>query len=39
MRPAKFVIYTFGGSFIWACGTILAGYYFGEAIGLAADPA
>ena len=35
MRIPKFVLYTFGGSLIWAAGTILAGYYFGEALGLA----
>ncbi len=34
MRIPKFVAYTFAGSIIWAAGTILAGYYFGEAIGL-----
>ncbi|MCE2614886.1 MAG: DedA family protein [Nitrosopumilus sp. (ex Thoosa mismalolli)] len=34
MRIPKFVLYTFAGSLIWATGTILAGYYFGEAIGL-----
>ena len=34
MRIPKFVLYTFGGSCIWATGTILSGYYFGEAIGL-----
>lgn len=36
MRALKFVIYTYAGSAVWACATILAGYYFGEAIGLAA---
>ena len=30
----KFVLYTFGGSCVWATGTILSGYYFGAAIGL-----
>lgn len=34
MRAPKFVLYTFLGSCVWAAGTILAGYYFGEAIGL-----
>ena len=35
MKILKFVMYTFAGSLIWSAGTILAGYYFGEAIGLA----
>ena len=35
MKIPKFVLYTFAGSCIWAAGTILAGYYFGEAMGLA----
>ena len=35
MRIPKFVFYTFVGSCIWSTGTILSGYYFGEAIGLA----
>ncbi|MGH1520818.1 MAG: DedA family protein [Nitrosopumilus sp.] len=34
MKIPKFVIYTFAGSFIWSTITILAGYYFGEAIGI-----
>lgn len=34
MKIPKFVLYTFAGSCVWATGTILAGYYFGEAIGL-----
>ncbi|MDH5432029.1 MAG: DedA family protein [Nitrosopumilus sp.] len=34
MRIPKFVLYTFGGSCIWSSATILAGYYFGTAIGL-----
>ena len=34
MKTPKFLLYTFIGSFIWSTGTILAGYYFGEAIGL-----
>ena len=37
MRASKFVIYTYAGSAAWACITILAGYYFGEAIGLVAS--
>ena len=36
MRVVRFVVYTYAGSTVWACATILAGYYFGEAIGLAA---
>ena len=35
MKIPKFVLYTFGGSCIWSAGTILSGYYFGEAMGLA----
>ena len=34
MRIPKFLLYTFAGSCVWSAGTILAGYYFGEAIGL-----
>ena len=34
MRIPKFVLFTFIGSCIWAAGTILAGYYFGEALGI-----
>ncbi len=34
MRIPKFILYTFGGSCVWSTGTILSGYYFGEAIGL-----
>lgn len=34
MKIPKFVLYTFGGSCVWATGTILSGYYFSEAIGL-----
>jgi len=37
MKIPKFVMYTFAGSCIWSAGTILAGYYFGEAIGLASN--
>ena len=35
MKIPKFILYTFTGSCVWSAGTILAGYYFGEAIGLA----
>lgn len=35
MKIPKFVLYTFAGSCVWATGTILSGYYFGEAMGLA----
>ncbi len=31
MKIPKFILYTFGGSFVWSAGTILAGYYFGTA--------
>ena len=34
MKIPKFVIYTFAGSCVWSTGTILSGYYFGEAIGI-----
>ena len=34
MRIPKFIMYTFAGSIVWSSATILAGYYFGEAIGL-----
>ena len=34
MKTLKFLLYTFIGSCIWSAGTIIAGYYFGEAIGL-----
>ena len=37
MNIPKFLIYTFAGSMLWSTGTILAGYYFGEALGLAVD--
>ena len=37
MRIPKFIMYTFAGSIIWSSATILAGYYFGEAIGLTAS--
>ncbi len=35
MKIPKFILYTFTGSLIWSTVTILSGYYFGEAIGLA----
>ncbi|ABX12130.1 SNARE associated Golgi protein [Nitrosopumilus maritimus SCM1] len=35
MKIPKFILYTFAGSCIWSTGTILSGYYFGEAMGLA----
>ncbi len=35
MRIPKFIVYTFVGSLLWSTVTILSGYYFGEAIGLA----
>ncbi|MHA7733231.1 DedA family protein [Nitrosopumilus sp. S6] len=38
MKIPKFVLYTFAGSCIWSAGTILSGYYFGEAMGLATNP-
>lgn len=34
MKIPKFILYTFAGSCIWSAGTILAGYYFGKALGL-----
>ena len=34
MRIPKFVAYTFAGSCVWSAGTILSGYYFGEAMGI-----
>ena len=37
MKIPKFVTYTFAGSCIWSAGTILSGYYFGEAIGLTSN--
>ena len=37
MRISKFVTYTFAGSCVWSAGTILAGYYFGEAIGITSN--
>jgi len=33
MKIPKFIFYTFTGSCVWSAGTILSGYYFGEAIG------
>ncbi|AJM91840.1 MULTISPECIES: DedA family protein [Nitrosopumilus] len=35
MKIPKFILYTFAGSCVWSAGTILSGYYFGEAMGLA----
>jgi membrane protein DedA with SNARE-associated domain len=37
MRIPKFVMYTFAGSCVWSTGTILSGYYFGEAIGITSN--
>jgi membrane protein DedA with SNARE-associated domain len=37
MRIPKFVVYTFAGSCVWSTGTILSGYYFGEAIGITSN--
>jgi membrane protein DedA with SNARE-associated domain len=37
MRIPKFVTYTFAGSIVWSTGTILSGYYFGEAIGITSN--
>ena len=34
MKILKFLLYTFAGSCVWTAATILAGYYFSEAIGL-----
>ena len=34
MRISKFILYTFVGSCAWSACTILAGYYFGESLGL-----
>lgn len=34
MKIPKFIMYTFAGSCVWSTGTILAGYYFGESLGL-----
>ena len=39
MRIPKFVTYTFAGSCIWSAGTILSGYYFGEAISITSNTA
>ena len=33
MKIPKFILYTFTGSCVWSSVTILAGYYFGEAMG------
>jgi len=37
MKIPKFLMYTFAGSCVWSAVTILSGYYFGEAIGLASN--
>ncbi len=37
MRILKFITYTFAGSLVWSTGTILSGYYFGEAIGITSN--
>ena len=37
MKLTKFVFYTFMGSLVYTAVTILAGYYFSEAIGLVTD--
>jgi membrane protein DedA with SNARE-associated domain len=37
MKIPKFILYTFAGSCVWSTGTILSGYYFGAAIGLATN--
>ena len=37
MRAPKFVLYTFAGSCVWSAATIMAGYYFGTALGLGAS--
>jgi membrane protein DedA with SNARE-associated domain len=37
MKFVKFVFYTFAGSLVYTAATILAGYYFAEAIGLATN--
>lgn len=34
MKIPKFIAYTYMGSCVWAAGTILTGYYFGQSIGL-----
>ena len=34
MKFPKFILYTFAGSLVWSTVTILAGYYFGESLGL-----
>jgi membrane protein DedA with SNARE-associated domain len=39
MKIPKFVAYTFAGSCVWSTGTILSGYYFGEAIGVTSNTA
>ncbi len=37
MKIPKFITYTFAGSCVWSTGTILSGYYFGEAIGVTSN--
>ena len=37
MKIPKFIMYTFAGSCVWSTATILAGYYFGEAIGITSN--
>ena len=37
MGIPKFVTYTFAGSCVWSTGTILSGYYFGEAISITSN--
>ena len=39
MGIPKFVTYTFAGSCVWSTGTILSGYYFGEAISITSNTA
>ena len=39
MKIPKFVTYTFAGSCVWSTGTILSGYYFGEAISITSNTA
>ncbi len=37
IKMPRCVVYTFAGSCIWSVGTIVAGYYFGEAMGFTSD--
>ena len=39
MKIPKFVMFTFAGSCVWSTGTILSGYYFGEAISITSNTA